>query len=190
MLKINSEGLKVRKSILVVAIMSMLLVLSWFPFVSGSSITSTNLITSGDEKNCDTEPCVFLGDLQIECHGSYPFEILNALLGNCIFLFETRLSNHYEEDIIVEQHITLIGTRENRILDEFDHDFKLESKHLCITKYFTQNDWKHYGYQFGRFDFIWDINIPKKEESITLLFHGFVFGVGTILLNPKSGVVI
>ncbi len=183
---------RMRKKIIIVNMAILLLIFSWLPSISGENLCSTSNTILDDKSKLGFYSGGIFNELLIKCRGSYLMEMFFVLLGDPVDLLETRITNFYNDSITLERHVTLVATREGRVLlDEFDDNlpFKLKSGNICITKYLDQYDWKYYDYQFGPFDFIWDIHIPEVDESITLVFHGYVFYFGTIIFNPKGDVI-
>ena len=134
-----------------------------------------------------------LENLKIKFRGSYPMELLFAILfpNDLTYTVSGLVTNYYYEPITIDGYVTLIGKWENRVLDEFYDIFTHNNVNggSVSTKYITNFDWRYYDYTFGPFDFIWDVNIPEVDASITLVFHGFVFYFGTVIFNPEGEII-
>ncbi len=173
------------KKCCVLGIIVLLLSLSWLPSVSGDSPYSINKEVLAHEKSILSSSEDIFDDLIIKAHGTYLIEIIFALRGGLnLGLLKTMVTNLHYKTITLETHFTLVATRGNRVLDEFDDFFELDPGYMRIAYFFTRCEWKYYEYRFGRFDLTWDIYIPEADSSKTLVFHGFVFPFGTVVFNP------
>ncbi len=169
-----------------------LMILTSVPMVSGDNIELISERVLVDEKHTSASNGSLLDNCLIKAHGSYPIEIFFTLLGDDINLFHTLIVNNNNIPITLKRNVTIVATRENRILDEFNDDFpfKLKPGYAVSTLYLDQF-WflEYYDFKFGRFDFIWDIYIPEGDESLKLVFHCFFYYIGIIVFNPKGEVI-
>jgi len=164
----------VRKS-LAVGIICLLLLMS-VPVVSSSE-------TPVRESLLDKVP--------IECHGIYPLDILLSLLNVPVYYLRVEFSNNNDVPIDVIE-VFKLETRAGRVLFEFtlEEPHPIPPHNDVQTQMCTRYTWHNlFNYRFGLFDFILDFYIKDDGSHVKLLFHGLVFGFGTMIFNPKGDVI-
>ena len=179
---------KTKKFILNSAI-AILLIFSSFPLVSGEffypiseEIPTNNKYTSLDGEN-------LVDNVEVECRGIYPVDILLAILWLPVFYIEINLHNLNEVPISINEHIVLAAD-DGRVLYDFEQElpFKLPANpyHVLSTSYFTRRAWKEQNYMWGNFDLTYTLYIPDDGSSKTLVFHGFMFNIGSAIFNAEG----
>jgi len=130
--------------------------------------------------------------VEIECRGIYLVDILLAIFWLPVFYIEINLHNLNEVPISVNTHIVL-ATHDGRVLYDFWHElpFKLPADpyHVLSTSYFTRRAWKEKDYMWGRFNLTQTLYIPDDGSSKTLVFHGFMFNIGSVIFNPEGEII-
>jgi hypothetical protein len=132
-----------------------------------------------------------LDKVPIECHGIYPIDIPLSLLNIPVYYIRVEFSNDNDVSIdVIEKY--LLQTRDGRVL----YELTLEIPHPIPphndvqTQMCTRHTWHTlFNYRFGLFNFTLDFYIKDDGSHVKLLFHGLVFGFGTMIFNPKGEVI-
>ena len=98
------------------------------------------------------------------------------ILGADINIMQLDLGNSNNFEVTYHLTVTLKETKDNRVLDTFEDYDSMEPLSQAGFTIYHPSEWKSYGYTFGPFDLICDINVPEIESDFTVVFHGFVIG--------------
>ncbi len=162
------------------------------PLVSGNGNISFRQKILPSEEITSPKPGLTHDNLKITLMGTYPFDTLMILLGYPIYFFELMVWNQNDIPITLNMYTTLIGTKENRVLDEFDASlpFKLKPDYGDTLFLYTQNAWEYFDYTFGLFKFIVEIQVPELGTDISIEFQGFVWTkIGCFVFNPGGKLI-
>jgi hypothetical protein len=81
-------------------------------------------------------------------------------------------------------------TREGEILWEgYGFSRNIRYSHKMDNKYFNYDEFKDFNYRFGFFDLILDIHVPETETDLTIVHHGLLLGIFSIIFNPFGKVI-
>jgi hypothetical protein len=169
-----------------------LLIFASLPLVSGdNNLYSINKEVRNFENDIPPSPEGMYENLLIKARGPYLFDILMVILtGEPVPFLETLITNFDDETVTIERHFKLVATRGNRVLDEFDMPTKKLIPGWCSVIFlFDQFEWKKWDYSFGLFDYFLELHVQETNSDITVVFHGFVFGIGAIIFNPDGELV-
>ena len=126
-----------------------------------------------------------IDNVPIEGRGIYPSDIPLSLLNLPVYYTRITFSNRNDITINVIQEYKL-ETRDGRVLFEFtwDRPYPIPQNYSTQMQLFTRYHWKTFDYNFGFFDLTFGLYIKEDGSYTKLVFHGFVFGFGTMILNP------
>jgi hypothetical protein len=143
-----------------------------------------------DEKNEPVKKGGLIDNVSNECYGTYLTDIPFILLGIRVNYIRIEHKNYNEIPVYIDIHVKL-ETRNGRLLIEFDHDreFQTDGPGMTSLCLFTRYDWKYFKYRFGSFDITLDVTIREDGSHETLVFHGFIYGVGVVIFNPKGEII-
>jgi hypothetical protein len=144
-------------------------------------------ISQVKDKFLSTHNGGLIDKLDIECHGIFPVDIPLSILGYPVYYTRVEITNNNNITLSIDEYIK-IETRAGRILLEYDRPAYSIDPHSDVqTQMFVRNTWhKYFHYTFGFFDLTIDYNIIEDGSHTKLLFHGFVFGCGAVILNPHG----
>ncbi|MBN1861366.1 MAG: hypothetical protein JW840_07900 [Candidatus Thermoplasmatota archaeon] len=132
-----------------------------------------------------------LDKVPIECRGIYPIDIPLSLLNLPVYYIRVEFSNNNDVSINVTE-VFKLETRAGKVLfeDTLEQPFPIPPHNDVQTQMFTRYTWRDkFNYRFGLFNFTLDFYIKDDGSHVKLLFHGLVFGFGTMIFNPKGEVI-
>ena len=95
--------------------------------------------------------------------------------------------NFNQNSIFVDYHLKIIGTRENIVL--IDMDFTDREIHPQNGFALSIGNFGIEGYTFGPFKVILTVHNQNANRNRTVVYHGFVFEIGTIIFNPMGKLI-
>ena len=95
--------------------------------------------------------------------------------------------NFNQHSIFVDYHLKVIGTRENKVL--IDMNFTDNEIHPQNGRSAAIGNFRTEGYTFGPFDVILTVHNQYAKRNRTVVYHGFVFEMGTIIFNSVGKLV-
>lgn len=132
----------------------------------------------------------FVDNFKIRCYGQFDlFNLLGIILGAPVPFVSLVIIHDNNIPVTIEDHFTLIDTKHNRTLYDFNAGglpWKLQPNWYFDTGIFTITQWIGAKYIFGPFDLIYKLHIPEDNSSTTVIFHGFVFGIGAKIFNSAG----
>jgi len=132
-----------------------------------------------------------LDNVPIDCHGIYPMDIPLSLLNLPVYYIRVEFSNNNDVSINVTE-VFKLETRGGTLLSErtLEEPIPIPPHFDVQTQMFTRYTWHDvFKYRFGLFDFTLDFYIKDDGSHVKLVFHGLVFGFGTVIFNPKGEVI-
>ena len=182
-----------------------LIILFSIPSVSSVNISSTSKIVKNDnlssvickritfprnDEHFLSKPGRLVDNIKIRCYGTSELllSILWMILGMPVWLINLEIISYNDKPITIHRHITLVETKNNRILYDFNLSlpWQLQPHWYLTTFLFTNKDWKAQNYIFGPFDLIYKLRISEDNSSTTVVFHGFVFVIGVKIFNSAG----
>ena len=153
-------------------------------------VISSNEIPVNDEKSKLLSNGGLIDNVTNECYGTYLTDIPLILLGIRVNYIRIENKNYNEIPVYIDIHVKLESSN-GKVLIEFDHqrDFQTQAPGMTVTCLFTRYDWKYFHYRFGYFDLTLDVTIREDGSHTKLVFHGFVYGCGAKIFNPKGEVI-
>ena len=154
--------------------------------VTVSSIVKDNCIN--DIMLLNSYPRLYDGDLRIRGKSTGVINSLMLMLGEKVWFVGIELRNFGNDSLTLFQHIKVVSKIDDRVLFDFSlPKEKLPGEWTITSNYFLPEDWVQVDFTFGRFDFIFDLEIPETDTDITVVFHGFMWiRMGAIILNPNG----
>ena len=95
--------------------------------------------------------------------------------------------NFNQHSVFVDYHLKIIGTRGNIVL--LDMNFTNDEIHPNNGFTWSIGGFYAYDYTYGPFDVILEVYNQNANRDRKVIYHGFVFGIGTIIFNPWGKVI-
>jgi hypothetical protein len=166
-------------------IIVLIIVLSSFPLVSGSFLSSSHKEIKNYIKSTKGN---LVDNVIIEWYGTIFFrDVFLAFLGLPVYFTQAKIRNNNNVSLDCEAYITL-STGDGKILDEciYNPPFTHNPHSTDTLLLFTLHNWQDYDYLWGHFDIAIDFHIQNDDSSIKKSFHGFVYHYGSFIYN-KDG---
>ncbi|OGS39858.1 MAG: hypothetical protein A3K77_07705 [Euryarchaeota archaeon RBG_13_31_8] len=161
--------------------------------ITESYVAHKKSILSYDDEYSQSKSDRLVDNIKIRCYGQFKLiNILFLILGAPVPFINLEIISYNDIPITIEDHFTLIDTKNDRILYDFNAGglpWKLQPHVYFTTAIFTNVQWKGANYVFGPFDLIYRLHIPEDNSSTTVIFHGFVFRVGAKIFNSAGEVI-
>jgi len=141
-----------------------------------------------DKENLPPPPGQRYGNLIIYAESTYLWVVLLILLDKePTWLCNFNIINDYDNPITLHKNITLISKRDNKELYTVEFpSIKMEPwtilKLMCLTQY----NFQEFGCSFGFIDLVLNVYVEEDNYKASIVFHGFVYGVGVVIFNPNG----
>jgi len=155
-----------------------------------SSVICKRITFPRNDEHFLSKPGRLVDNIKIRCYGTFDLEgVLWMILGIPVYLINHEIISYNNISVTIDDHFTLIDTKNDRILYDFDAGglpWKLQPHWYLTTFLFTNKAWKAQNYIFGPFDLIYKLRISEDNSSTTVVFHGFVFVIGVKIFNSAG----
>jgi hypothetical protein len=95
--------------------------------------------------------------------------------------------NFNQHSIFVDYHLKIIETRENNVL--IDMNFTDNEIHPKNGRASSIGNFRVEGYTFGPFKVILTVHNQNANRKRTVVYHGFVFEMGTVIFNSMGKLI-
>jgi len=127
-----------------------------------------------------------IDNIDIYCRGPYLFQII---IRECVFTVSFLNENNVPIDLKLCVNVT---TRDGTLLFIEGAPFYyygLPPNHEGNMQYQTFRDFRKAGHLFGFFDINVYFRVRNDGSERKEVFHGFIFGISAVILNPEGEVI-